>query len=405
MSVPPAHQKACVAVVKCPTYDPEDLHPALQRSLDLIGGPASFLKPRTKVFVKINHLSPSSEPDKAVHTHPAFAREVLRLLLDLDLDITVGDDIQSGEVDGFKISGYRRVCAELGVRLINLKEAGFVETEIKGQVLKRAYVSRPVLESDWLVNLPKLKTHSLTIFTGAIKNIFGVIPYGLRLHYHRRFIRNTVFSQMLVDLYSCLPAQLTIMDAVVAMEGEGPGNGSPKKIGLILSSLDGVAVDAVATRLVGYNPLDIFTTFHAHRGGVGVGDIERIEILGESLAEVEIKTFKPSVVATRLFQKRLPSFLYAYFQDQLVLIPEVIPEKCTNCLECVRICPSRAMRPGWSEGKAPRVDETRCIHCLCCNEVCRYQAVRLKQLFLGKLIRRAESLYYRSGSILRKLSS
>jgi uncharacterized protein (DUF362 family) len=132
------------------------------------------LKPRSKVFVKVNHLSPASPPEKAVYTHPLFVQVVLRLLKDYDVDTTVGDE---------------------------------------------------------------------------------------------------VFSQMLVDLFSCVPPHLTIMDAVVGMEGEGPSAGVPKKIGLSLGSTDAVALDAVATRIVGYEPGRIFTTYYAQERGLGAGDI------------------------------------------------------------------------------------------------------------------------------------
>ena len=94
--------------------------------------------------------------------------------------------------------------------------------------------------------------------------MFGVIPHGFRHRYHREFIKNDVFSQMLVDIFSCVPPHLTIMDAIVAMEGEGPSAGSPKKVGVIIASKDAVAVDAVALKITGSNPMNIYTTQNAH---------------------------------------------------------------------------------------------------------------------------------------------
>ncbi|MFB0565409.1 MAG: DUF362 domain-containing protein [Candidatus Aminicenantaceae bacterium] len=376
--------KTKVSIVKLEDYKSEKIYRAINQSIDLIGKLENILKPKSNVFVKINHLSPSSPPEKGIVTHPAFTREVLRLLRDLDCKVTVGDDIQSNSSDGFLISGYRQVCKEMGIPLINLKEKGFQEVSCNGKVLAKAYISPLCLEADYIVNLPKLKTHSFTVFTGAVKNMFGIIPYGLRLRYHRLYIKNNIFSQMLLDIFSCAPPHLTIMDGVIAMEGEGPSAGKLKKVGVIITGQDAVAVDAVATKIVGYNPMDIYTTYYADERGLGVGLIENIETVGEKLHNALVRDFKHSTIAIGLLQKKLPSFLHAYFQDQLTLIPEVIKDKCTACLECINICPVGAAK--LSDGIA-RIEKKICIHCMCCHEVCRDGAVKLKQRPMGKIVR------------------
>lgn len=383
-------KKARVSIVKIADYDSEEIHTALETCLLNLGGIEKLIQRRSNVFVKINHLSPPSRPEKAIVTHPLFTREVLRLLKQLDVNITVGDDIYSKEEDGFLISGYRQICDELGVRLLNLKEAGFREVRCNGELLEKIFISPSVLEADFILNLPKLKTHSFAIFTGAIKNMFGVIPHGFRHRYHREFIKNDVFSQMLVDIFSCVPPHLTIMDAIVAMEGEGPSAGNPKKVGVIIASKDAVAVDAVALKITGSNPMNIYTTQNAHERGLGIGRIDDIEITGENIHDVEVRDFKHSTVAIGLFRRKLPSFLYASIQNQLTFIPEIITENCTVCLECVNICPLDAAR---LKEDSVRIEKSLCIHCLCCHEVCRCQAVKLNQRPLGKMIRRVSSLY------------
>ncbi len=175
---------AKVAVVRCPSYEAGALSGAVRRSLELLGGASAFLAPGAKLFVKINHLSPHAPPERAVCTHPAFLREVLRVVLEWDVHVTVGDDVNFGRRDEFLATGFRQVCAELGVTLVNLRESGFAEIPVAGALLDSVYVARPVLEADLVLNLPKLKTHSFTIFTGAVKNLYGVIPYGLRLDGH-----------------------------------------------------------------------------------------------------------------------------------------------------------------------------------------------------------------------------
>jgi len=392
-------EKTKVSIVKLVDYQSESTLAALKRSLNLLGGLEKFIKTGSRVFVKINHLSPPSPPEKAIVTHPFFTGEVLRLLKEFNLKITVGDDIQSdAKKDGFLISGYRQVCNELGIRLVNLKKNGFRAVECKGEVLKKVYISPPVLEADFIINLPKLKTHSFTAFTGAVKNMFGIIPLGLRLDYHRQYIKNELFSQMLVDIFSCAPPHLTLMDGVIAMEGEGPSAGNLVNAGLILASQDAVAVDAVASKVIGFNPLDIYTTLFAHERGLGVGKMENIEIMGENIHDVELRNFKKSALAVGLLRRKIPSLLYAYIQSQLTFIPEVVSSRCNACMECINICPCNAAKlvqdSSW-------IDEGLCIHCMCCHEVCRFRAIKLKQSFMGKVTRAVISLYEKIMSLGR----
>lgn len=384
--------EAKVAICRAKNYQAEQVQKALRKCLELLGGLEKFFNPRRKIFVKINHLSPSSPPDRGIITHPGFTREILCLLKDLEMDITVGDDIQSVKGDGFSISGYRQLCQELGVRLVNLKETGFRETTCRGKLLKKVFVSPLLLETDYILNLPKLKTHSYTIFTGAVKNLFGVIPHGLRLQYHRQFPRNELFSEMLVDIFSCVPPHMNIMDAIMAMEGEGPSAGNLRNLGLVLASPDAFALDAVAAKIIGLRPMTVLTTSFGHERSLGKGSLQDISIFGEKVEDVEVKDFRHSAIAVGFLRRKIPSFLYSYLQERLVFIPEVSPGKCTSCLECLNICPRRAI--DLHKGKA-RIHKDACIHCMCCHEVCRFQAIKLKQLFLGKAIRGSAALYRR----------
>jgi len=389
-------RRPTVAIVRCLSYRAEALQKAVRESLAIIARPGSDLNPGARVFVKINHLSPQAPPERAICTHPLFVREILRALLELKVRPTVGDDVNFRRGDEFITSGFRSVCAELGVPLINLREAGFSRIPLRGKSLKEVYIAKPVLEADVVLNLPKLKTHSFTAFTGAIKNMYGVIPCGLRLDGHRRFLRSDDFSKMLVDVYSAVPRQLIIMDAVVGMEGEGPSAGVPKRIGLIISGADGIAVDAVAARVVGYNPLQIFTIFEAQARGLGVGDLSQIEVVGAEIKDVERRDFRPSLAATGLFRHWLPSFLYARISGRLILTPEVVPSRCTACLDCLNVCPTKAISLVHDRA---RVDEAGCIHCLCCHEVCLHRSIRLKQRPLGKIIGRGLRLYETARSL------
>jgi uncharacterized protein (DUF362 family)/ferredoxin len=392
-------EKAKVSIVRLEDYEKENVYKAVQQSLDLLGGLENIFKPRSQVFVKINHLSLPSSPDKGIITHPALTREILLLLKELGHKIIIGDDIQSKEEDGFLISGYRQICEELEVPLVNLKEKGFQKVNCNGKVLEKVYVSPVCLEADYILNLPKLKTHSFTAYTGAVKNMFGIIPHGLRHNFHRRYSKSDQFCQMLVDIFSCAPPHLTIMDAVIAMEGEGPSAGNLRIIGVILASQDAVALDAAAAKIVGFRPMDIYTTLHAHEQGLGKGKIEEIEVVGEEIHDVLVQNFKHSAFAGGLLQRTLPSLLHGYIQDQMSLIPEVIREKCTACLECIKDCPAKAVK--FFEDLA-WIDKKACIHCMCCHEVCRYYAIKLKRHPVAKMVSGAETVYKKIKALFGK---
>lgn len=384
--------KTKVSIVRAHDYDYAEIYAAVGKGIELVGGLAKIVPPGSKVFVKINHVSPPSPAEKGIVTHPVFVEAVLDLLKEVSADITVGDDIQSTG-DGFQVSGFRQMCQRAGVRITNLKEAGFVETVCNGHFLEKVYLSRILLDADVIINLPKLKTHSLCVFTGGVKNMYGTIPSGLRRKFHAEYIRNEDFSQVLTDIFSAIRPQLTIMDGIIAMEGEGPAAGSLRRLGVILTSQDAVAVDAVATKIIGLNPMGIPTTRYSDERGLGVGNLQNIEVIGERIDSVAVPDFKPPASAVNTLARRVPRFLSRFTLRQLSIKPSVIERRCSGCSECEKICPVGAISVS---SKTAKIDYSICIQCMCCHEVCRFNAIVPKQSIAGSTI---QSL----ANILRKL--
>ncbi|MFC1899262.1 DUF362 domain-containing protein [Chloroflexota bacterium] len=376
--------KAKVSIVKAGNYNLSELHPAIEKCIELIGGFKQVVAPGSKVFVKINHLSPPSPPERGIVTHPAFVEAILTLLKEITSDITVGDDIESGFGDGFCVSGFRQMCERVGVKLINLRETGFLETVCNGYLLETIHLAKTALEADVIINLPKLKTHSFCFFTGGVKNMYGTIPTGLRRKFHAVYHKNELFSQMLVDLFFAVRPAITIMDSVVAMEGEGPAGGNPRYLGLILASKDTVALDAVAAKITGFHHQDISTTRYAAARGLGIADLNNIEVAGENISDVAVTDFKPPSSAVNTITNNIPQFLPKFVIGQLSVKPEVKTEFCTACGECEKICPAGAMTI--PEGKA-QVDYGKCIQCMCCHEVCRFNAIVPKQTITANIIK------------------
>ncbi|MDD5288091.1 MAG: DUF362 domain-containing protein [Dehalococcoidales bacterium] len=375
--------QAIVSIVKASRYNLTELIPAVRNSLELVGGLKSVVKPGNKVFVKINHLSPPSPVERGIVTHTVFVEAVLVLLQEIGVEITVGDDIEEGNEDGFKISGFRETCDRMGVRLVNLREAGFVERKCDGVVLKNIYVSRIVLEADVIINLPKFKTHSLVTFTGGVKNMYGIIPAGLRRRFHGEYLRTEDFCQTLVDIFSVAKPQLTVMDGIIAMEGEGPGSGQLRNMGLILASKDTVALDTVASRIIGLKPDDVLTTRYAGERGLGTNDLNKIAVAGESIDSVVVPDFKLPASFSRLAVNRAPRGLVKFAVGQISPRPRVQKKRCTACNECVKVCPTGAVA---IVDKTARIDDKLCIRCMCCHEVCRYSAIVPRRPFVGNIV-------------------
>ncbi|MBA7560313.1 hypothetical protein ES708_01938 [subsurface metagenome] len=375
--------KAKVSIVRAHDYDYAEIYAAVGKGIKLIGGLAKIVPPGSKVFVKINHLPPPSPAEKGIITHPVFVEVVLGLLKEAGADITVGDDITSGAGDGFQVSGFRQMCQRAGVRLTNLREAGFVETVCNGHFLDKVYLSKISLDADVIINLPKLKTHSLCVFTGGVKNMYGNIPSGLRQKFHAEYMRSEDFSQVLTDIFSTIRPQLTIMDGIIAMEGEGPAAGSLRRLGVILTSQDTVAVDAVATKIIGLNPMDIHTTRYSDERGLGIGNLQNIEVIGERIDDVMVADFKLPAGVVNTLARRMPRVLPRFILDQLSIKPSVIEHRCSGCSECEKICPVGAISVS---GETAKIDYGICIQCMCCHEVCRFNAIVPKQPIIGSTI-------------------
>jgi uncharacterized protein (DUF362 family)/NAD-dependent dihydropyrimidine dehydrogenase PreA subunit len=373
--------KLKVSVVRARDYECYQIYSALERCIELIGGLKEVIRPGSRVLIKINHLPPASVPEKGIVTHPVFTEAVIQLLKNYGAHITVGDDIESAS--GYRVSGYYEMCRRAGVRLVNLREIGFRETKCNGRFLDKAYLSKVALNADVIVNVPKLKTHSLTILTGGVKNMYGIIPKGLRTRFHGEYVSSEDFGEVLTDIFSTLIPQLTIMDGIIAMEGEGPAVGRLRQLGLIFASRDAVAVDAVVSKIIGLEPMGIHTTHCCTMRGLGVGTLGNIEVVGERIEDVSVTDFRHPIRATSTLAGKVPPFIAKVLLGELYIRPRVIRKRCTGCSECEKACPVSAIS---LTNEKVEINQRLCIACLCCHEVCHFGALILRRPLVGRIM-------------------
>ncbi|MEM0449152.1 MAG: DUF362 domain-containing protein [Methanomassiliicoccales archaeon] len=386
------HQMKRVALVKCSSYHRQEVEQALDRAIGLLGGWKAFISPGQKVLIKPNLLI-AATPDKCITTHPEVVRAVAKSLMQNGCHVTIADSPGAGVLytesalrKAYSLSGWQSVAEELGAELnfrTDYREVPCPE----GRMLKRFLIIEPALEAEVIISLPKAKTHMLTTMTGAVKNLFGVVPSIEKPALHARFPSLDAFSDMLLDLNQLIRPRLHIMDAIIGMEGDGPHTGEPRHIGAILASEDPHALDYVAARIMSLEPMEVGTLAAAQRRGLIRADGTDIELVGDELNDFVIKDFKRPRTKDR--QKGFSEGRLASLALSLVkaysLRPQVDREICTGCGRCERICPKGAVTV--RKGKA-RIRARSCIRCFCCHEMCASKAIVLRRSASGRVLAR-----------------
>ena len=368
-----------MALLSCTGYDSACIHDAVQRSVGLLGGMGQFIKPGDSVLIKPNMLK-AMPPEAAVTTHPEVVRSVIKLVRTAGGDPIVGDSPGMGDVR--KVAekcGILAVLRDHDVPLVDLDEA--VQVRGKGR-FQHFEIARRAIEADAIINLPKLKTHGMTTLTGAVKNLFGCIPGRRKVQWHfNTGVNHEHFMQMLLDLYMLLRPKLTIMDAVVGMEGNGPGSGDPRMIGAIIVGQDAVSVDVVAGRLVGVGTDRLPIARIAAASGIGETDIDRIHVVGDDPAGFYIKNFR--LPPREHTEWRLPEWARRSMKNALTTRPSVDHGACVKCGICWSHCPQKAIT---HEAGNLRINYRVCIRCYCCQEFCPQGAITVGKGWALKLL-------------------
>jgi uncharacterized protein (DUF362 family)/NAD-dependent dihydropyrimidine dehydrogenase PreA subunit len=389
--------KARVSVTRCGAYDVDLVRDSLRRLLEPLGGLAAFAQPGERILLKPNLLL-AVEPARAITTHPALVEVLAGELLALGAQVIVFDSPGAGmpHTRGAMNRVYRRTGMAAAARRTGAELSFDLRVEgvghPGGRLVRRVDLVRVLREVDGIISLPKLKTHTFMGFTGAVKNLFGAVPGLAKPGYHAKLPDAGAFADMLLDVVQLLAPRLHVMDGVLALEGDGPGTGGrPREAGLLLASSDPVAIDAVATRLVGMPWERVPTMSAAQQRGLWSGDLSGIEVLapeGAGLDDLAVKGFalpRQAPDPTGFMRTgRVVRTLTQLANDSLNATPRPAAGRCTACGNCVRACPTGAM--SLRSGLAV-VEKQRCIRCYCCHELCPQGAVELDISRLGRLIR------------------
>lgn len=381
-----------VSITRCSSYDYEIVKNSVRSALDLLGGISSFISRGDKVLLKVNLLI-KRKPEKVTTTHPAIVQAVAELVLEAGGKPIIGDS--PGGYHFYSESTLKEVYETCGMKDAATKSGAELNfnTEVidvpypSGKIMKSIKTIKPVLEVDKIISIPKIKTHMMTVYSGAVKNMFGIIPGSYKAEYHLRFDDTGDFADLLIDICSFSKPVLTIMDAIIGMEGYGPTNGTPKKVGLVMASRDPYALDAIAAKVIGLEGSQVPTIRKSIDRGLYDGNIDGIDILGEAINDVKVEDFKkPTVkVAFNFYSLLIPKPLLKRINRFIKPTPRFNKIKCKGCAMCAKSCPPKAIT--MANGK-PEVQLEKCIRCFCCHELCNFDAVQIKRPWFLRLLLR-----------------
>lgn len=295
--------KTPVSIIRCTEYKAEGLKPSLLKLFTPFGGIEKIVTRNSQVLIKPNLLKPST-PEEAVVTHPLLLKSILEICLDLGSRPFIGDSPGFYSLNRVaQVTGLSEIASKLGVKIMEFRTPVRVKSIHSEKTLRHFKIDRQVLESDCIINVPKLKAHQQLVFTGAVKNLYGCIPGKRKAKYHYQFgDRDNLFAEMLVENYQLVNPTFTIIDAIMAMEGNGPVRGRPRNLGLLIGGKDCIAIDRVLCEILDIPYSKVFTLRAAQNMNAGEQRIEEIEIHGEPIETIRVKDFLAAIPMPIKFQ-------------------------------------------------------------------------------------------------------
>lgn len=392
-------ENAPVAAVRCADYDVGNVRAALRELLAPLGGMAALVRPGERIALKPNILM-GSAPEAAIATHPAVVAATALAVMEEGAHPVVVESPGMGVAHArlpirraFRKAGYVEAAERYGFELCLDTDWEMVSNP-GARLAKRVEIIGGVRRADGVINLAKFKTHMFMTFTGATKNLFGVIPGLNKAGYHARLAEPRRFADMLLDVAYLVRPRVSIVDGILGMEGNGPGTGGlPRRLGLLVAGSDPVAVDVACCRIAGISCAAVPVLVAAQQRGLWSGRESDVDTVGVPVAELQVKDFVMpgnyrgmGVGAGGSLDVALRPILRRFNR-----VPHPKAGRCTLCGVCEGACPVEAVSLD-KEARTAKVDDSLCIRCYCCHEVCPSAAIDLEFTGLGRVFHRLNLL-------------
>lgn len=381
-------RRVCSAV--CSDYDQTRVDGIIDDFFTSLGA-EKIIAPGSRVVIKPNLVIRRS-PEEATTTHPAVVTAVIRALKKRGInDITIAES--SGGLYNktamnavFSGCGITGVCEKEGVALN--QNFDYAQVDCPGAMQCHQFnIIEPIIEADAVINIAKLKTHAMTGFSGCVKNMFGSVPGLGKPEMHCQYPDMSDFQQMIVDLCTLTAPTISIMDAVMCMEGDGPTGGSPRFVGALLGGVNPFAVDIAACRLIAVEPENIHMLRHGINRGLSPASLGEVELIGDDLEPIRVADFRQPKSVSRTIVDYFPAFLQPIVDKGKGLIssrPVINKKKCIGCGKCAESCPQHTITIDRQKRRAV-IDYKPCIKCFCCHEMCPVRAIDIKRAFIVKM--------------------
>lgn len=372
-----------VGISKCENYDYDKVLNEINyllSNLNILKG----LKPG-KVLLKTNLLK-KNIPEDGVTTHPFVVEGVALYFMKKGFQVIIGDSPggpfnKTALKSIYEASGIAAVAKRCGCELNYNTEVIEVKPS-NSLVVNNLKLVKAFTEVDYVISCAKLKTHTMMTYTGAVKNLFGMIPGITKADYHFKMNDIDNFANMLIDVCDYVKPLFSIIDGIEAMEGDGPSAGSIRNLGLILVGDNPYELDLVACKITGIENSP--TNTNAQKRNLLSGNLDDIDFYGESLDDIQVEPFKlPGSTHVNFVEDRIPSFVVDFLLNRVRPYPKVLKSKCIGCGVCVRDCPAKVIT---IVDKKAVIDTDNCIRCFCCHELCPEKAMGIKRHPLHRLI-------------------
>ncbi|MDI6784390.1 MAG: DUF362 domain-containing protein, partial [bacterium] len=378
-----------VTLVRCENYEKKNVLRAVRESIEHLGGFDGLIKKDARVFLKLNLLR-GAKPEEVVTTHPAVVYAVAKTLKEYGARVIIGDSPGAGTP--YKENVLKQVYTKCGLieaatdagAELNYDTSTVAVSYKEGKLIKQFNAIKPALDADNIISVAKGKTHGFTYITGAAKNLFGIIPGFEKAGYHAKLQTIDRFAVMLVDICEYAKPTLSFMDAITCMEGDGPGSGDPKDVGVIIASRNPHAVDAVFCDVIRIDCRTLPTITEAISRGLLNPDT--IELRGVPVEEVQVADFRmPTTVGVGdglIIDGVIQRLVKPLFKNAFVVKPFILKKVCVGCGICVKGCPVNAIV---LKDRIAVIDYDKCIRCYCCHEFCPHHSIELRKSLLYKL--------------------
>lgn len=382
--------KPDVVIVPCADYAHETARTALKQALAPLGG-LDWVNPGMKIAVKVN-LVASAKPEDAVTTHPSLLCALVELLVERGADVVVGDSpgglYNAAFVNKVYAAAGMKAVEQCGGRL----NQNFAESEARfpeGKVCRQFRYTSYLDGADAIIDFCKLKTHGMMAMTCGAKNMFGSIPGTVKPESHFRYPDPRDFARMIVDLNEYFKPQLTIVDAVECMEGNGPTGGTPRHMGALLAGDSPHKVDLVCAGLIGLKREEVPTLEAALERGLIPPSAAELTVEGDPAAFAISDFQRIATSNSHLFRgdgtslrKRMKGVI---MEKLLTQRPQVKSAECVGCGVCREVCPADAIT---LKGGKPGINRKKCIRCFCCQEFCPKSAMKVRRTTVARLLDR-----------------